>query len=77
MIIREWQEEGVQCHMFQIPVYCLICKKWSTIEDGKPGDEAQCANPTCRIKSVIEEARGGQIKGFLILGRRSSLPVLD
>jgi hypothetical protein len=41
------------------PVYCLICKKWSTIEDGKPGDEAQCANPTCRIKSVIKEARGG------------------
>jgi hypothetical protein len=46
MIIREWQENGEQMHMFCKQVYCRVCRQWYTFYDVKEGDTVECGNPS-------------------------------
>jgi len=58
MIIRDWKENGEQCHMFETSVYCRVCKCWSAYFCVTLGDRIECGNPTCKVKGVVTERHG-------------------
>lgn len=67
MIIRSWEEQGEQMHMFQIPVYCFACKHWMTVECGEVGQSVTCKHPTCMVRGRIEA--GKQRANFFYIGQ--------
>jgi hypothetical protein len=66
MIIRNWQENGEQMHMFQIKVYCHVCRMWTTLPETTEGNLVQCGNATCKVSGPLVGFKHQDYFGFYI-----------